>query len=73
MKLINFYLQTRHQCVKLDGVLSESLPVTSGVPRGSVMAPLFFLIFIDDMIDTKYQQFSATLLTQNCSAMSTSA
>ena len=47
VKFINSYLSSRLQCNKLDGVVSESLPVTSGVRQG----PLFFLIFSDDMID----------------------
>ena len=43
------YLHDRTQRCCINGSLSDALPITRGVPQGSILGPILFLLYINDL------------------------
>ena len=49
LKLLESYLSNRLQYVGDDNIKSEYIPITTGIPQGSILSPLLFIIYLNDI------------------------
>ena len=61
---IRSYLTDRQQQVYVDGALSEPQKVDIGVPQGSILGPLLYTIYTNDLPESVHNHEPTTLVPQ---------
>lgn len=66
IRWIQAYLKDRRQYVEINKSTSSVLSVHSGVPQGSVLGPLLFLIYVNDLVTAVPDNVSVKLFADDC-------
>ena len=64
LQLLKSYLSERYQVVKVNDVISEIKLINTGVPQGSVLGPLLYLIYVNELPNIS-NQFSTCLFADD--------
>ena len=51
LNLFQSYLSNRSQVVVVDGVKSDIKPILAGVPQGSRLGPLLWILYVNDIVE----------------------
>ena len=49
VRLMESFITNRKIAVNINGTISDQIPLNAGTPRGSVLSPLLFLIYVNDI------------------------
>ena len=60
------YLTDRSQFVTYDGIESKMLPIKYGVPQGSILGPLLFIIYMNDLFNISNFLFTILYADDTC-------
>ena len=70
IQLLKCYLSNRKQYVQIDGVMSSMQYIQTGIPQGSNVEPLFFSIYINDIVKCA-EKFNCILYADDATLNST--
>ena len=70
LNLIENYLSNRNQYVVFNDTTSDIMPITTGAPHGSILGPLLFIMYINDLPEAS-QIFKFIMYTDDATLLST--